>query len=89
MAIVVLRELRKELSKDFGPGDPLSFIEAVHAAPADPDVSGDADDRTFCGKPTLDMERVNYQPAGPGAPWLPPNMQEWECRDCTDALRSQ
>jgi hypothetical protein len=89
MAIVVLRELRKELSKDFGPGDPLSYIEAVHAAPADPDVPGDADDRTFCGKPTLDMERVNYQPAGPGAPWLPPNMSDWECRDCAAALRAQ
>jgi hypothetical protein len=89
MAIVVLRELRKELSEDFGPGDPVSYIEAVHAAPADPDVSGDADDRTFCGKPILDMERVNYQPAGPGAPWLPPNMRKWECGTCANALRSQ
>jgi len=33
VAIVVLRELRKELSDDFGPGDPLGFIKAVHAAP--------------------------------------------------------
>lgn len=65
MAIIVLRELRKELSEDFGPGDPLPYIEVVHAAPADPDVSGDPGDRTFCGKPTLDMERVDYRPAGP------------------------
>jgi hypothetical protein len=89
MAIVVLRELRKELSEDFGQGDPLARIEAVHAAPADPSIVEDADDRTFCGKPTLDMERVNYQPAGPGEPWLPPNMRAWECRDCASALRSQ
>jgi len=89
MVIVVLRELRKELSKDFGPGDLVGYIKAVHAAPTDPDVSGDPGDRTFCGKPTLNMERVNYHPAGPGAPWLPLNMQNWECRDCAAALRSQ
>ncbi|MFJ9149160.1 hypothetical protein ACIRP7_14030 [Streptomyces sp. NPDC102270] len=89
MAIVVLREPRKELSQDFGPGDPVDNIEAIHAAPADPDVSGDPDDRTFCGKSTLDMERVYYQPPGPGAAWLPANMQDWECRDCAAALRSQ
>lgn len=73
MAIIVLRELRKETSKDFGPGNPIDHPKAVHAAPADPD------DQTFCGKPTADMERVNYEPSGPGAPWLPPNMREWKC----------
>ncbi|MFE4053685.1 hypothetical protein [Streptomyces sp. YIM B13518] len=88
MAIVVLRELRKELSEDFDPGDPVLRVEAVHAAPADPDTSGDVDDRTFCGKPTLDMERVNHQPAGPGASWSPPHMRRWECPDCANALRS-
>lgn len=88
MAIIVLRELRRERSEDFGPGDPLSYIEAVHAAPADPDVSGDPGDRTFCGKPTLDMERVDYRPAGPGASWLPLNMRRWECAACAGALRS-
>lgn len=67
MAIVVLRELRKELSEDFGPGDQVSRIEAIHAAPANPETPGDVDDRTFCGKPTEHMERVNYQPQGPGA----------------------
>ncbi|MEV5646246.1 hypothetical protein AB0L67_40155 [Streptomyces flaveolus] len=36
----------------------------------------------------LDMERVNYQPAGPGTSWLPLNMRRWECSDCADALRS-
>lgn len=86
MAIMVLRELRKEMSKDFGPGDPVAYIEAVHAAPVDPDVSGDPGDRTLCGKPTADMERVNYQPSGPGAPWLPPNMRRWECRACSAAI---
>ncbi|WP_413755037.1 hypothetical protein [Streptomyces sp. MMBL 11-3] len=89
MAIIVLRELRKEMSVDFGPGAADLFIEAVHAASVDPDIPGGADDRTFCGKPTLDMERVNYQPAGSDAPWLPQNMQDWECRDCSAALRSQ
>jgi hypothetical protein len=69
--------LRKEMSQDFGSGDPLSFIEAVHAATADPDVSGDPDDRTFRGKPTLDVERVNYQPAGPGAPWRALSRPTW------------
>ncbi|OQR64378.1 hypothetical protein B6E66_08635, partial [Streptomyces maremycinicus] len=61
MAIVVLRELRKELSTDFGAGDAESRIAAVHAATAEPDALGDVGDRTFCGKPTLDMERVDYQ----------------------------
>ncbi|MEW2267678.1 hypothetical protein ACGF5T_34315 [Streptomyces sp. NPDC047853] len=88
MAIVVLRELRMKPSEDFGPGDPVSEIEAVHAAPVDPHTPGGVDDRTFCGKPTLDMERVNYQSAEPGAPWSPPNMKRWECSDCADILRS-
>lgn len=88
MAIMVLRELGKKLSEDFGEGGPVPYIKAVHAAPADPDVSGDLEDRTFCGKPTLDMERVNYQPSGPDAPWLPPNMSKWECRTCAAALGS-
>ncbi|QJS99081.1 hypothetical protein G9272_00985 [Streptomyces asoensis] len=88
MAIVVLRELRKELSTDLGPGDAVSRIAAVHAATAEPDALGDVGDRTFCGKPTLDMERVDYQPPEPGASWLPPNMRPWECSSCTDALRS-
>ncbi|GAA2603333.1 MULTISPECIES: hypothetical protein [Streptomyces] len=88
MAIVVLRELRKDSSGNSGPDDPASQVEAVHAAPADPDTPGDVGDRTFCGKPTLDMERVNYQPAEPGASWSPPSMKRWECSDCADALRS-
>lgn len=89
MAIRVLRELRKKQSEDFGPGDAVPHVEAVHAAPADPDVAEDPEDRTFCGKQTQDMERVNYQPSDPGAPWLPPTMGEWECRTCAAALRSQ
>lgn len=87
MAIVVLRELREELSEDLGPGDPVSRIEAIHAAPADPETPGDVDDRTFRGKPTEHMERVNYQPQGPGVPRLPPNTRPWECSGCADALR--
>jgi hypothetical protein len=46
MTIIVLRE---EMSQDFGPGHADSFIEAVHAAPADLDVPEAPDDRTFCG----------------------------------------
>lgn len=72
MAIIVLQELDA----------------AVHAAPADPDVPGDPDDRTFCGRPTLGMEPVPYEPAGPGAPWLPPNLRRRECPDCAAALRT-
>ncbi|AKZ53380.1 hypothetical protein SAM23877_0331 [Streptomyces ambofaciens ATCC 23877] len=88
MAIVVLRELRKKLPEDLGPGDPVSEIEAVHAGPADPDTPGGVGDRTFCGKPTLDMERVNYQGTQPGASWSPPDLKRWECSDCAEALRS-
>jgi hypothetical protein len=88
MAIVMMIELRREMSRDFGPGDVVKPIAAVHAAPADPDTSGDPDDRTFCGRPTADMERRDYQPGGPGAPWLPPNLREWKCPDCDEALRS-
>ncbi|MFI8537503.1 hypothetical protein ACIGMX_45585 [Streptomyces aquilus] len=86
MAIVVLRELRKKLSEDFGPGDPVGYIKAVHTAPL---VSGAPGDRTLCGKPTPDMERVNHQPTGPDGPCLPLNMQRWECRECAAALRLQ
>ncbi|MFC8408593.1 hypothetical protein ACFUG9_34270 [Streptomyces griseoincarnatus] len=88
MAIIVLQELDKQMPPDFGPGAAASFIAAVHAAPADPDVPGDPDDRTLCGRPTLGMEPVPYEPAGPGAPWLPPKLRRWECPDCAAALRT-
>lgn len=61
MAIIVLQEMDKQMPPDFGPGAAASFIAAVHAAPADPDVPGDPDDRTFCGRPTLGMEPVPYR----------------------------
>lgn len=89
MAIVVLREMAGELSEDFGPGDRVDHIKAVHAAPSDPDAPGDPADLTLCGKPTRDMERMNYSPSGPGASWLPLNMRQWECRRCASALRAQ
>ncbi|MET9896949.1 hypothetical protein ABZZ47_43665 [Streptomyces sp. NPDC006465] len=88
MAIVVTRELRNNLFEDFGPGDPVSGVKAVHAAPADADPLGLPDARTFCGVPTADMELLDYQPAGPAESWLPPNMTRWECSGCADALRS-
>src|SRR5690606_10416078 len=88
MAIVVLQELDKQSPPDFSPGAAASFIAAVHAAPADPDVPGDPDDRTFCGRPTRGMEPLSYKPAGPGAPWLPKNMRGWECPDCAAALQA-
>ncbi|MGA5552644.1 hypothetical protein [Streptomyces pseudogriseolus] len=84
MAIIVLQEL----VPDLGPGTEIPAIEAVHAAPADPDTPADPDDRTFCGKSTLDMERVPYEPAGPGALWLPPRLRRWACPDCAAALRA-
>lgn len=88
MAIVVLRELREELSEDFGPGDPVSRIEAIHAAPADP-----VDPRRR-GRPDVLRQADRAHGTGelpasePGAPWLPPNMRPWECSGCADALRS-
>ncbi|MFJ3667337.1 hypothetical protein ACIPSE_12855 [Streptomyces sp. NPDC090106] len=86
MAIIVVRELRKELSEDVGPD---GHIRVVHAAPVDSDVSGGVGDRTFCGEPTEDMERVNYQSDLPSDPWLPIHMQTWECRACADALHTK
>ncbi|MEV4943270.1 hypothetical protein [Streptomyces zaomyceticus] len=82
MEIMVVQELRKELSEDFGSGDPLARIEAVHAVPLEPG------DRTLCGTPADDMERLAYQPSGPDMPWLPPDKQDWECSTCADALRT-
>ncbi|MEW2051638.1 hypothetical protein OHS71_01965 [Streptomyces sp. NBC_00377] len=89
MTIIVMQELRKEASANVVvPGDALERVEAVHAAPGDPDIPGVADDRTFCGMPTADMERLSYQPSGPDASWLPPHMERWKCTGCAEALRS-
>ncbi|KAA0941961.1 hypothetical protein [Streptomyces apricus] len=88
MAILVLRETTGTVSDDLGPGDAVPETVKVHAAPTGPDASEDPDDRTFCGMPTLDMERLDCQPPGPGAPWLPPDMRPWECTGCADALRT-
>ncbi|MFF9778294.1 hypothetical protein ACF1HJ_32130 [Streptomyces sp. NPDC013978] len=87
MAIVVVREMTKVMSTGFGPGDPLPQIVAVHAAPAESDVPADPSERTLCGKPTADMELVNYQPNAPGASWLPPDMRDWTCESCDQAVR--
>jgi hypothetical protein len=73
MEIIVVEEPSKQLSEDFGPGDAVAYIEAVHAAPADPTVPGDPAEHTFCGKSTRGMEKLSYRPSGPGAPWCPPN----------------
>ncbi|MFP8886778.1 hypothetical protein [Streptomyces mangrovi] len=82
MAVIVVEEPSKQLSQDFGPGDAVAYIEAVHATPADPA------DTTLCGKPTRGMEKLSYTPSGPGAPWYPPNKHKWMCRDCDEVLRS-
>ncbi|MFJ1975246.1 hypothetical protein ACIO93_42230 [Streptomyces sp. NPDC087903] len=87
MGIIVVEETRRQMSEDFGPGDPVAYIEAVHAAPADPSVPGDPTDTTLCGKPTRDIDKLSYTPASPGAPWCPPNKRQWMCRACDDALR--
>ncbi|MEV6533694.1 hypothetical protein AB0M86_29550 [Streptomyces sp. NPDC051639] len=85
MAITALRELVESPSEDFGPDDVLTGVEAVHAAPDDAD--GRPGERTLCGKPTADMERMAYRPDRPEAPWLPPDMTASACRQCADALQ--
>ncbi|MDW8804384.1 hypothetical protein P1P68_06145 [Streptomyces scabiei] len=87
MAIVVVREMTRVMSTDFGQGAHVPEIVAVHATPADPDIPADPSERTLCGKPTADMELVNYQPNAPGASWLPPNMKDWKCGPCDQAVR--
>ncbi|MEU6688114.1 hypothetical protein [Streptomyces sp. NPDC046832] len=82
MEIIVVQETRRQMSEDFGPGDAIPYIEAVHAAPADPA------DTTLCRKPTRGMDKLSYAPAGPGSPWYPPNKRQWMCRDCDEALQS-
>ncbi|WP_326844556.1 hypothetical protein OHB33_41145 (plasmid) [Streptomyces sp. NBC_01558] len=84
MAIVVTREL----SKNRGPGLSDPDIKAVHAVPAATDLLGLPGDWTFCGEPTADMERLDYQAAGPGELWLPPDMTRWKCSGCADALQA-
>lgn len=88
MEIIVLTEVHKEMGADFGPGDAVTHPTAVHAAPADPDIPGDPGERTFCGKPTTQMEPHSYSPPGPGAPWYPSNLSGFRCATCNAALRS-
>ncbi|SFM44030.1 hypothetical protein SAMN04487980_1001307 [Streptomyces sp. cf124] len=54
MGIIVLTEVTKEMGDDYGPGDAVTHPVALYAAPADPDVSGDAADRTVCGRERAD-----------------------------------
>ncbi|MFF5922651.1 hypothetical protein ACFY8C_30615 [Streptomyces flavochromogenes] len=82
MEIIVVQELRKEMSDGDGSGDPIARIEAVHAVPVDPG------DRTLCGRPAEDMERLSDQPSGPDAPWVPSSKQDLRCPGCADALRN-
>jgi hypothetical protein len=88
MGIIGVEEPSKQLSEDFGPGDAVAYIEAVHAAPTDPAVPGDPTDTTLCGKSTRGMDKLPYRPSGSGAPWCPPNKHKWMCRDCDEALHS-
>lgn len=87
MAIVVMRELREELSEDSGQGDAASRIKAVHAAPTDSGPHALPGEQTFCGRPTDDMERMDYEPSGPQE-WVPPDMESWACSECATAIRS-
>jgi hypothetical protein len=87
--VIVVQELERELSEDFGPGDALAYIRAIHAAPADPAVPGDPANTTLCGRPTFGMEKLSYSPSGPGAPWCPPNKTQWKCTACDTELRSR
>lgn len=88
MRIIVLTELRKALGDDFGPGEAVTRAEAVHAAPADPDVPGDPGAKTFCGMSTEGMERHPYSPSRPGQSWYPAGVSRFRCPTCDRALRS-
>jgi hypothetical protein len=82
MQIIVVEEPSKELSEDFGPGDALAYIKAVHAA------RGMQAATTLCDKATSGMTKLSYTAKSPGAPWYPPNKREWMCLECDEALRS-
>ncbi|MEU1014712.1 hypothetical protein [Streptomyces sp. NPDC005898] len=88
MRIVTFEEPHKQLSEDFGPGDAAIYIEAVHAAPADPPGSDTPTEMTICGKSTAGMTRLSYAPKSPGQPWCPPNKTQWMCTDCDEVLGS-
>jgi hypothetical protein len=86
MSVIVLQEMGKQVSADFGPGGAEPYIKSVHAAPADPAVPGDPAEETFCGKPTSGMERLPYKPHSPGDHWYPHIMSRWVCPECEQAL---
>jgi hypothetical protein len=86
MSIIVLQEMGKQLSTDFGEGGVEPYIKAVHAAPADAALPEDPAEQTFCGKPTSDMERLAYKPRNPDDHWYPSILRTWACPDCDQAL---
>ncbi|MGI5478678.1 hypothetical protein [Streptomyces lavendofoliae] len=88
MAIIVLTQLQKKMSGDFGPGDAVPYPKAVHTAPADSDVPGDPADLTFWGKSTVGMEPHSSSPK-PGGTWYPGPLSRFKCDACDAVLRSQ
>ncbi|WP_052433997.1 hypothetical protein [Streptacidiphilus melanogenes] len=89
-AIVVLLELEpatEVVDADVGETDIGARVRAVHAAAADAEAPGAPLPRTLCGLDTDELEPEAYVPAGPGAPWYPPEYRSRHCLDCEEALR--
>ncbi len=88
-AIVVLLELEpatEVVDADVGETDIGARVRAVHAAAADPEAPADPLARTLCGLDVDELEPESYTPAGPGAPWYPPEYRSRHCLDCDAAL---
>ncbi|WP_052442606.1 hypothetical protein [Streptacidiphilus neutrinimicus] len=90
-AILVLLELEpatEVVDAEVGEADIGARVRAVHAAAADPEAPGDPLSRTLCGLDTDGLEPEPYVPAGPGAPWYPPEHRSRHCLDCDAVLRA-
>ncbi|SEM03630.1 hypothetical protein [Streptacidiphilus jiangxiensis] len=90
-AIVVLLELEpatEVVDPDVGETDIGARVRAVHAAEPDPRAPGAPLPRTLCGVSSDELEPEPYTPAGPDAPWYPPEHHARHCLDCDAALHS-
>ena len=90
-AITVLLELEpatEVVDSDVGETDIGARVRAVHAAAADPDAPDRSLPLTLCGVAVDELEPEPYTPAGPGAPWYPPQYRSRHCLDCDAALQS-
>ncbi len=92
MGLVVLLELMEPLDARIlrvgdDPVDALA-VRWVHAAPSDPDVSGDPGPLTACGMDTAVMVVDRWQPDRPGQRWFPPRWTGHICLTCDAAARA-